>query len=434
MRADLMLTVIGLLTGVVFGQMPTHPVPGQIAPGVHATELQQAPGWMEAGEIDLAELRGKVVYVKFWSTGCWPCIQAMPEHNRLKEKYGDKLVYLGVTPQTLDEIAEFMAGRETSMVVLSDPEQKTWWRYYPRGEGSGTLICPDGRVSRVSVNDLELNEEMIEMALRNEYEDGPPIDMNGEILPHAHALGIEWGKARGEQKSLTGQDPYSLAQEAAFQIICRPSWSNGKFVGSGARDRFTWLSARALWIIKSCVRVHGFEGLGNQTPESRIIGPDWLSERYFDFIYNLPGVETAQQQVMIEAALEQGMGVAFSREVRTVSGYRMEWVDVDQRPDESKAERSQWLGGHELDDGRMGTLVKNYSLEELGRKFEDRYGVPVVYHGDTSAYDFHIPSPVTCSLEEMSVHMQQVYGLRLLPTDVEVEVLVVRERQTLGGR
>lgn len=430
----LSLILIGLLGGLARGQISSHPIPGQVAPKVFAAELQQAPEWLEPGEIDLSAFEGKVVYLKFWSTGCMPCIQAMPRHNELKAKYGDRLVFLGVTPQTLDDIAEFMEGRETSMIVVSDPESKTWWRYYPPGQGSGTLICPDGRVSRVSVHDLELDEEMIEMALRNEYEKGPPIDWYGEILPHARALGREWGKAKGERKILSGQDPYSMAEEAGFQIICRPAWPSGKFYGVGSGyDRYTRLSMRASWIIRGAVRVPGFGDIGMQTPPNRMIGPEWLDERYFDFIYNMPGLDDLQRDQMIEAALEAGMGIEISIERREVDGYRIEWVDPGKKLPESTNPFPQWLGMSDMGDGRPGSDVRGYTLAHLGKRIEERLWVPVVSDEDVDAYDFIIPSPVAASVEEIGVHLQIEYGIRIVPDTVEIDVLVVRELQTMGG-
>ena len=353
-------------TALAQGVLPTHPVPGQVAPDIFATELQNAPDWMKPGEINLAELQGKVVYVKFWTTGCMPCIQAMPKHNELKAKYGDKLVIIGVTPQSLEDIADFLSSRETSMIVLSDPDSTTWFRYYPPGLGSGTLICPNGRVSQVSVNDLELDEAMIEMALRNEYEDGPPIDMNGEILPHAQALGSDWGLPRSEQDGIYGQDPYSLAQEATFQIICRPSWSNGKFQGGGTLGKMAWISSRASSIISSNVPVVGFEGLGAHTPQHRIDGPDWLDERYFDFIFHMPGITDAQQRELIKTAIEVGMSIDIDREIREVDGYRLEWVDPSNTLPQSEKPYSQWLGGEKLDDGRHSTIVTVPAHEGFG--------------------------------------------------------------------
>jgi cytochrome c biogenesis protein CcmG/thiol:disulfide interchange protein DsbE len=52
--------------------------------GAPAPELK-LPGLKEA--VDLASLKGKVVYVDFWASWCGPCKQSFPFMNDLQAKY-----------------------------------------------------------------------------------------------------------------------------------------------------------------------------------------------------------------------------------------------------------------------------------------------------------------------------------------------------------
>src|ERR687893_223477 len=53
---------------------------------------------MDGKKFELASLRGKVVVINFWFTGCPPCIEEMPKLNELVEKFKDKdVVFIAPT-------------------------------------------------------------------------------------------------------------------------------------------------------------------------------------------------------------------------------------------------------------------------------------------------------------------------------------------------
>ena len=61
-----------------------------------AVEEGKAPDFtltdMSGKKVSLSALRGKVVLVEFWATWCPPCKDAVPEMNKVYEKYKDKNV------------------------------------------------------------------------------------------------------------------------------------------------------------------------------------------------------------------------------------------------------------------------------------------------------------------------------------------------------
>ena len=44
-------------------------------------------------------MRGKWILLDFWTTFCSPCIEAIPELNRFHQRYGDRLVVIGLSPE-----------------------------------------------------------------------------------------------------------------------------------------------------------------------------------------------------------------------------------------------------------------------------------------------------------------------------------------------
>lgn len=73
--------------------------------------------------VRLSDFKGKVVYIDFWGTWCYPCIQEIPDALELQKKYTNKpVVFLYVALEYDDEnIAEwknFIAGKHPRSVNL----------------------------------------------------------------------------------------------------------------------------------------------------------------------------------------------------------------------------------------------------------------------------------------------------------------------------
>ena len=64
---------------------------------------------LDGKSFDLAELRGKVVVLTFWSTKCPICHREIPKLNQLAETYQDKaVVFLGATMENSDKVRAYL--------------------------------------------------------------------------------------------------------------------------------------------------------------------------------------------------------------------------------------------------------------------------------------------------------------------------------------
>src|SRR5258708_4441066 len=53
--------------------------------------------WLNSAPLNIAELRGKVVLVDFWTYGCYNCVNTLPHVTRLYDTYKDRgLVVVGI--------------------------------------------------------------------------------------------------------------------------------------------------------------------------------------------------------------------------------------------------------------------------------------------------------------------------------------------------
>ena len=96
---------------------------------VRAPELT-GRGWLNTGgrELQLADLRGKIVLLDFWTFCCINCLHVLDELRALEEKYADVLVVIGVHSPKFehekdpDALAAAVERYGVAHPVLDDPE------------------------------------------------------------------------------------------------------------------------------------------------------------------------------------------------------------------------------------------------------------------------------------------------------------------------
>ncbi|GLZ80508.1 hypothetical protein Afil01_53150 [Actinorhabdospora filicis] len=118
---------------------------------VRAAELT-GRGWLNTGgkALTLADLRGKIVLLDFWTTCCVNCLHVLDELRPLEHEYADVLVIVGVHSPKFEH--ERAAATVTAAVerydvthpVLDDPDLTTWGQYAARAWPTLSVIDPEG--------------------------------------------------------------------------------------------------------------------------------------------------------------------------------------------------------------------------------------------------------------------------------------------------
>ena len=73
-----------------------------------------------------AQLRGKVVIIDFWFTTCAPCIQEMPDLNKIKEDFGtDEVAYFGVTYDEKPKVEKFLTRVKYNYSIIPNARNLT---------------------------------------------------------------------------------------------------------------------------------------------------------------------------------------------------------------------------------------------------------------------------------------------------------------------
>ncbi|MFE6282743.1 redoxin domain-containing protein [Streptomyces sp. NPDC057877] len=121
---------------------------------VRAPELTGAGGWLNTGgsQYRLADLRGRVVILDFWTFCCVNCLHVLDELRGLEERHRDTVVVIGVhSPKFVHEadhraVADAVERYGVEHPVLDDPELATWKQYAVRAWPTLVVIDPEGYV------------------------------------------------------------------------------------------------------------------------------------------------------------------------------------------------------------------------------------------------------------------------------------------------
>ena len=125
---------------------------------VRAPELVGAGGWIGTGgrDLRLADLRGRIVVLDFWTSCCVNCLHVLDELRPLEARFSDVLDVIGVhSPKFAHEadhaaVLSAVERYEVHHPVLDDPELTTWSQYAVRAWPTLCVVDPEGYLVHVA--------------------------------------------------------------------------------------------------------------------------------------------------------------------------------------------------------------------------------------------------------------------------------------------
>ena len=150
----------------------------------HAVEVgEQAPSFtlpklnaeLPASAVNLADFRGKVIYLDFWASWCAPCHISIPLLNKLRNEYAEQGLPFEVIAINVDSNPEdgmdFLRDVPVEYVVLSDPEGNTPSQYGLKAMPTAYLVDQTGTVRLVHSGFKRSDIDMIADRVQNLLED-----------------------------------------------------------------------------------------------------------------------------------------------------------------------------------------------------------------------------------------------------------------------
>ncbi len=102
---------------------------------------------LEAGDFDLANYKGKVVYVDFWASWCTPCRASFPFMADIAGVHGDELAIVAINvDEKRDDALAFLDDYETPFDIVFDHAGELATQYKVPGMPTSYLYDRDGQL------------------------------------------------------------------------------------------------------------------------------------------------------------------------------------------------------------------------------------------------------------------------------------------------
>jgi thiol-disulfide isomerase/thioredoxin len=118
-----------------------------------APDFDGGVAWFNTDKpIKIADLKGKVVLLDFWTFCCINCMHVIPDLQRLERKYAKELVVIGVhsakfeNEKDSDSIRQAILRYDIEHPVVNDADFKIWNKFGAKAWPYFVLIDPDGSI------------------------------------------------------------------------------------------------------------------------------------------------------------------------------------------------------------------------------------------------------------------------------------------------
>lgn len=126
------------------------------------------PTFPDDAQVNLKDLKGRVVYLDFWATWCPPCRKSFPWMDEMQTRYKDDgLTIVAVSVDKKRELIEqFIQKMQPGFTIAHDPTGMTAKAYNLRGMPSSYLIDRSGKLVKTHMGFRNKDKATMEAAIK----------------------------------------------------------------------------------------------------------------------------------------------------------------------------------------------------------------------------------------------------------------------------
>ncbi len=162
---------------------------------IAAPELAGAVDWLNvSAPITMAQLRGKVVILDFWTYGCVNCMHILRDLKTLEQRFPDELVVIGVhSPKFANEkvtenLRRILVRYEIEHPVANDANHAIWRAYGVQAWPTRVIIDPAGNLVGTAMGEGNLDGFIDAIRTVIRVFDGPSTPVAGEPLRASRSI------------------------------------------------------------------------------------------------------------------------------------------------------------------------------------------------------------------------------------------------------
>jgi thiol-disulfide isomerase/thioredoxin len=137
-----------VLAAPVLSSAPTGSPPNGVLPLAARPAPSMVLKDIDGNRFDLAQAKGRWVFVHFWASWCGPCRREIPAIQRMIEKFPESPFELAIvnTAENEDTVFTFLGVLAPDIVPLLDSDGVVTEAWQPRGLPSTYLVDPAGNI------------------------------------------------------------------------------------------------------------------------------------------------------------------------------------------------------------------------------------------------------------------------------------------------